>query len=282
MNGNKKALIFCTVVIFAICGILMFKGLSEDTSDVSSKKAQSDQEVSVITDATKSAAVVVVTPMPVSSPELTPDQIHTKKKEKEIEKATERPPEAKKSGVSEKKKKTKKQTDSGNQVKIIRNDKKQVQKKEKPVVGEVFPTVIPTSVPLPEETTTPAPEKSECGLTITCSAVLSHMDQLTEGVKKVIPADGMIAQGTFSFEEGETVFDLLKKVCKDKSIVLDYTYTPLYSTYYVKGINHLYEFDCGDESGWMYSVNGKEPGYGCSQYKLQKGDQIVFYYTCEY
>lgn len=92
----------------------------------------------------------------------------------------------------------------------------------------------------------------------------------------------MILNGTFAFEEGETVFDLLKRVCKEKEIHLDYVFTPLYSSYYIKGIHNLYEFDCGDESGWMYSVNGKDPGCGSNKYKLAKGDQVVFNYTCEY
>ena len=108
------------------------------------------------------------------------------------------------------------------------------------------------------------------------------MDKLSESAKKVIPKDGMILKGTFTFEEGETVFDVLKRVCKEREIHLDYVFTPLYSTYYIKGIHNLYEFDCGDESGWMYSVNGKDPGNGCNKYKLEKGDQVIFNYTCEY
>ena len=43
-------------------------------------------------------------------------------------------------------------------------------------------------------------------------------------------------------------------------------YTPLYKSYYVEGINQLYEFDCGKNSGWMYSVNGEYPNYGASSY----------------
>ncbi len=57
-------------------------------------------------------------------------------------------------------------------------------------------------------------------------------------------------------------------------------YTPLYKSYYVEGINQLYEFDCGKNSGWMYSVNGKYPNYGCSSYKLEDGDKIEWRYTC--
>ena len=54
----------------------------------------------------------------------------------------------------------------------------------------------------------------------------------------------------------------------------------LYDSYYIEGIGHLYEFDCGFESGWMYKVNGTFPNYGCSAYELQGGEDIVWCYTC--
>ena len=54
----------------------------------------------------------------------------------------------------------------------------------------------------------------------------------------------------------------------------------MYDSYYIEGINNLYEFDCGSESGWMYKVNGWFPNYGCSAYPLKDGDVIVWCYTC--
>ena len=51
-------------------------------------------------------------------------------------------------------------------------------------------------------------------------------------------------------------------------------------TVYIKGISNLYERDCGELSGWIYMVNDKVPGYGCSQYILKDGDKIEFVYTC--
>ena len=35
----------------------------------------------------------------------------------------------------------------------------------------------------------------------------------------------------------------------------------------MEGINNLYEFSCGDLSGWIYSVNGSFPSISCSEYK---------------
>ena len=54
----------------------------------------------------------------------------------------------------------------------------------------------------------------------------------------------------------------------------------MYNSYYIEGLNHLYEFDCGPESGWMYKVNDWFPNYGCSAYSLKNGDKIVWCYTC--
>lgn len=83
------------------------------------------------------------------------------------------------------------------------------------------------------------------------------------------------------YETGDTVYDILARVCKEKKIQLDANYTPLYSAYYVKGINQLYEFDCGERSGWTYSVNGYFPNYGCSKYEVSDGDVIEWRYTCD-
>lgn len=125
----------------------------------------------------------------------------------------------------------------------------------------------------------PAEQRKECFLQVSCKAVWEHADQLKDSIKKALPADGVIVEGTYAFEEGDTAFDVLKRACEEKGILIDYVYTPGFSTYYIKGIQHLYEFDCGDESGWMYEVNGRNPDVGCSRYKLAAGDRVSFYYT---
>ena len=56
----------------------------------------------------------------------------------------------------------------------------------------------------------------------------------------------------------------------------------MYESYYVEGINYLYEFDGGQGSGWMYKVNGWFPNYGCSSYYLTDGEVIEWVYTCDY
>ena len=62
---------------------------------------------------------------------------------------------------------------------------------------------------------------------------------------------------------------------------MEYMDTPLYDSAYIEGIGNLYEFDCGNESGWMYCVNDQFPNYGCSHHMLADGDVIRWKYTCD-
>lgn len=121
-----------------------------------------------------------------------------------------------------------------------------------------------------------------CTISISCSTILNNMDDLTAGKEEFVPANGQIlAPSTIEFTEGESVHDVLKRVCKEAGIHMESTYTPMYDSAYVEGINQLYEFDCGELSGWMYNVNGWFPNYGCSKYKVEDGDVINWVYTCD-
>ncbi len=132
------------------------------------------------------------------------------------------------------------------------------------------------------ETTTAAPVRNKtCTIAIYCDTILNNMDNLEPGKAKYVPSDGVIlAPVKVKFAEGETVFDVLKRVCNTTGIQIEYSWTPMYDSYYVEGINNLYEFDCGYESGWMFKVNGWFPNYGSSSYTLKDGDVIVWAYTC--
>jgi len=120
-----------------------------------------------------------------------------------------------------------------------------------------------------------------CTITIRCDTVLDNQNLLEEAKVPYVPADGVILpEVTVEFTPGENVFDVLQRVCEAADIPLEYSWTPLYDSYYLEGICHLYEFDCGPESGWMYQVSGKFPNYGCSSYEVQPGDRIEWLYSC--
>ncbi len=139
-------------------------------------------------------------------------------------------------------------------------------------------TLAPTEVP-----TTSAPKEEEsliCTLSVNCSTVLSNMEYLTAGKESVIPANGVILPPTeVPFFEGENVFQVLRRTLKAEGVHFEFQNTPIYNTAYIEGIGNLYEFDCGELSGWVYRVNGVFPGYGCSRYVLQGGERIEFLYT---
>lgn len=122
----------------------------------------------------------------------------------------------------------------------------------------------------------------KCTFSISCATVLDNMDILDKSKKDIIPDDGWILKPvTVTFNEGESVFDVLKQVCKDNKVQLEFSFTPIYNSAYIEGINNLYEFDCGSLSGWMYEVNGWFPNYGCSRYEVKNGDVIEWQYTCD-
>ena len=136
--------------------------------------------------------------------------------------------------------------------------------------------------PVPPEEVTIGETTYTCTISISCGEVLSNLDKLDSDKHELIPADGWILpQTTATFYEGESVFDVLIRTCKEHKIHMEYMDTPLYNSAYIEGIGNLYEFDCGNESGWMYCVNDWFPNYGCSQYQLGDGDVIQWIYTCD-
>ena len=121
-----------------------------------------------------------------------------------------------------------------------------------------------------------------CTLSIRCDTILDNMSWLDSSKVSAVPKDGVIlAKRTVTFYEGETVFNLLTRESKRNKIHMEFVNTPIYNSAYIEGIGNLYEFDCGERSGWMYRVNGWFPNYGCSCYQLREGDNVEWIYTCD-
>lgn len=122
-----------------------------------------------------------------------------------------------------------------------------------------------------------------CTFSVECSAVLNNLKNLEADKLDVIPSNGIIfASQTVTFYEGESVFDLLQRICRENKIHLEASWTPVFNSAYVEGICNLYEFDCGSGSGWMYRVDGWYPNYGCSSYQLKQDDIVEWRYTCDF
>lgn len=81
------------------------------------------------------------------------------------------------------------------------------------------------------------------------------------------------SSGTFTFNEGATVYDALCALGLSVN-----AHGSSFGTYVV-AIGGLAEKEHGGTSGWMYSVNGATPDKACSNYVLSNGDSVVWYYV---
>jgi hypothetical protein len=181
-----------------------------------------------------------------------------------------------KSSTSDKKSSSKKKNSSKSKSGEKKGATKEPQITEKPSSSPAEVTAAATPSP------TPAAESWQVTFQIQCKEILNKKELWKSGIEEIIPENGVFYTGSCSYSEGDTVYDLLKRICTENQIALDSQYTPIYGTYYIRGIGNLYEFDCGDESGWKYSVNGVLPSVGCSGYSLKNGDDVVFYYDYKY
>lgn len=144
---------------------------------------------------------------------------------------------------------------------------------------------VPEGKPLPVEPEDQEVDKKKsytCTFSIECSTILNNLADLDPDKRELVPVGGVILAPTkVTFYEGESVFDVLQRVCKEKGIHLESSWTPIYNSAYIEGIHNLYEFDCGELSGWMYRVDGWYPNYGCSRYQLADGEVVEWRYTCD-
>ncbi len=142
---------------------------------------------------------------------------------------------------------------------------------------------VPEGKPVPSDTQDEQVTDTEltCTLSVRCDTALQNIKYLDSEKAKLLPQDGVIfPEQTVTFYEGESVFNLLLREMKKNKIHMEFKNTPMYNSAYIEGINNLYEYDCGELSGWMYKVNDWFPNYGCSRYQLKKGDKVEFVYTC--
>jgi len=151
--------------------------------------------------------------------------------------------------------------------------------------GPVAQEQTPAATQTPDSQAPPQDGDTEGELTVTliisAATILDNMDRLVEGKAGLIPQDGIIFSGTAVFYEGESVFNLLQREARKNRIHMESVSTPIYNSAYIEGINNIYEFDVGERSGWMYSVNGYFPNYGSSRCILQDGDVVKWLYTCD-
>ena len=125
-----------------------------------------------------------------------------------------------------------------------------------------------------EETPVKQPEIQTVTISIDMKNILDHKGEVNPRFQAFIPEDGvLIAPVNMEIQEGDSVYDVLTRACEQQGIPLDA------SGGYVKYINNIGEFDAGNNSGWLYKVNGTLCSKGSTQYKVKAGDVIEWRYT---
>lgn len=85
----------------------------------------------------------------------------------------------------------------------------------------------------------------------------------------------LIDGASVTISGGDTVFAVLSRACAQKKIAVSE------SGGYVSAIDGIAQFDHGDASGWLYSVNGSFPGDACTSHPIKNGDRVVWVYTLD-
>ena len=93
-----------------------------------------------------------------------------------------------------------------------------------------------------------------------------------------------VSRTKVTINNNTTVYDVFKKVLNDNGIT--WKESNKLGTVYIESLTRngvtLGEFDNGNLSGWMYTLNGTHPDLGVAQQFLENGDRIVFHYTDDY
>ncbi len=126
----------------------------------------------------------------------------------------------------------------------------------------------------------PEDSKNTCSFLINCSKALEYPG-LSGSLRSALPQDGVLYGGSPEIKDGDSVFDLLQRITRENGIPMEFSSSPGFGSKYIEGINSLYEFDCGPNSGWVYFVNGEKPGVGCDKYEIKPGDDVRWYYTLD-
>lgn len=125
-----------------------------------------------------------------------------------------------------------------------------------------------------QEEVSPPVEKKYVTFSIDMKNILGHEDKVNPKYQSYIPRDGMVfAPTSIEIQEGDSVFTLLERVCKQNGIQL------IADQGYVRFIHNIGEFDAGSTSGWMYKVNGVMPGVGSNSYQVKEHDVIEWRFT---
>ncbi|MGN0612200.1 MAG: DUF4430 domain-containing protein [Ruminiclostridium sp.] len=276
-----KYILILALILAIIAGIAVFSSITAN-EDLSSQQSSALSEVSAFSDntslsVTENTAEATALPIPQSTTDKQTEKEETAQPETEIitqaiTSASKKPPET--TEIITTTESTKASASSAPQ--STATTKAVTTSASSASQSSATTKAVTTSA----ESAPPKKYDYTCTFEIECRTVLLNMDKLSKDKKECIPDDGIFFSGETGFDNGESVYDILKRVCDENGIQLETSYTPAFGTRYIEGIGNLYEFDCGTASGWMYTVNGEYMNYGCSLCAVSDGDKIAIRYTC--
>ena len=112
-----------------------------------------------------------------------------------------------------------------------------------------------------------------------------------KGLKYPVPLGVIIAPTQVPFKQGENIAQVTKRLLDHLNIGMSYSgsltgnfYLGAISNFEVGGTPYgsMAEFDAGEGSGWMITLNGVFINRGASDFTVKNGDVVKWQYTCQY
>ncbi|MCL2372406.1 MAG: DUF4430 domain-containing protein [Defluviitaleaceae bacterium] len=117
-------------------------------------------------------------------------------------------------------------------------------------------------------------------LSVSVAALLDNMDLLDAEKHEFVPEGGMIfPAATVQAVEGDTAFELLRRIMREEDIQIEFRHNPVRGTTYILGVNNIYEGDAGPRSNWAYRVNGRATAAEAYELVLQDGDLVEWIFV---
>ncbi len=128
------------------------------------------------------------------------------------------------------------------------------------------------------------PKVVNCTVTIDCSSISGNGALTAAGNPQLeaYAANPIILSVNINVSDANDdgkvgVDEAIKQACDAYGIQYEFK-----SSSYLSGMNYLYEFNAGPNSGWMYKVNGRVPNKGCNSYYLNGSEDVLWYYVISY
>lgn len=137
-------------------------------------------------------------------------------------------------------------------------------------------TTAAATLPAAVQTAQANAQTVNCTVAIDCKSAVDAGNQ----VAKQVSQEGVIlAAAPTTVSEGESVLDALQRACDAAGVLIAVSGSG--DGAYVTTIHSLSGGDCGDMSGWLYSVNGEFAAESCGALQVREGDAILFVYTVD-